>query len=171
MMRTRLPVFAFFAILFVGVSFFFLSGEARSETAPGWSLPDLNGKMVKLSDFKGKVVVLNFWATYCPPCIAEIPDFIEVQKEFRGQPVAIIGVSLDSVQPSEVAAFVKKQDINYTILIGTEEVGDKYSPNSIIPVTFIIKPDGKVADKQEGAVSKAYLESHIKELLPSATVK
>jgi len=155
--------------MFVGLGFLFLSNHARSETAPDWSLKDLDGKAINLSDFKGKIVILNFWATWCPPCRAEIPDFIDVAKQYQGKGVIIVGLSVDSIQPSEVAAFAKKAGINYPIVMSTDDLAQKYGAAEAIPVTCIIAPDGSIADKQVGMVSKDYLESNIKKLLPAVT--
>jgi len=167
-MRSRYSLIASIALLLVGMGFLFLATQARAEMAPPWSLQDLNGKTVKLSDFKGKVLVMNFWATWCPPCRAEIPDFIEIAKEYHGKGVAIIGISMDSVQPSEVATFVKKAGINYPIVMGTDDVANKYGAVEAIPVTVIIAPDGTIVAQQVGMVDKDYLEGYIKKLLPSA---
>lgn len=164
-MRSRFSIFTLGLVLIVGLGFFFFSSEARSEIAPAWSLDDLQGKPVKLSDFKGKIVVLNFWATWCPPCVAEIPDFIEIEKEYRGKGVAVVGVSIDSLQPSEVAVFVKKAGINYPIVMSTDEVTTKYGADDGVPITLIIRPDGTIADKHLGIVTKDYLEGHIQKLL------
>ncbi len=168
-MRSRYSIFALFPVLLVGLGFFFFSNNARSETAPDWSLKDLDGKAIKLSDFKGQIVIVNFWATWCPPCRAEIPDFIAIEKEYRDKGVVIVGFSVDSVQPSEVAAFVKKAGINYPIVMSTDEIAQSYGVTEGIPVTCVIAPDGSIADRQLGMVSKDYLEGHIKKLLPAVT--
>jgi len=166
-MQTRRSLVPLFVALVSGLGFFISSCEARSETAPDWSLKDLDGKTVKLSDFKGKVIVLNFWATWCPPCRAEIPDFIDLEKEYASKGVAVIGLSLDSIQPSEVAAFAKNNGINYPIVMSTDEVAQKYGVSEGIPVTCIIGPDGKIADTHLGMVKKSYLEDWIKKFLPA----
>jgi cytochrome c biogenesis protein CcmG/thiol:disulfide interchange protein DsbE len=167
-MHVRSSVFASLAVLLVGFSLLFFSAEAKDAAAPNWSLKDLDGKTVKLSDFKGQVLILNFWATWCPPCVAEIPDFIEVEKEYHGKGVAVVGISIDSIQPSEVAAFAKKRGINYPVLMSTDEVAAAYGADQAVPITVVIKPDGTIADKQQGMVSKSYLENQIAKLLPAA---
>jgi peroxiredoxin len=166
-MRTRYSLFVFLAALMAGLIFF--SGSARAEAAPDWSLKDLDGKTVNLADFKGKIVVLNFWATWCPPCRAEIPDFISLEKEYSDKGVAVVGLSVDSIAPSEVATFVKKVGINYPILMSTDDAAQKYGKYGVsegIPVTVIIRPDGTVADSHLGMVEKGYLEDQVKKLLP-----
>jgi len=167
-MRARYSFYAFFTVIIAVLVFSLCASHAQAETAAPWSLKNLDGKTVSLSDFKGKIVILNFWATWCPPCRAEIPDFINLQKEYESKGVAIIGLSLDSIQPSEVAAFVKKQGINYPIVMGTDDVAQKYGVSEGIPVTCIIAPDGTIIDKHLGMVDNAYLEAQVKKLL-SAT--
>ncbi len=156
-----------YLVAFVAGLGIFLSVPARAETAPDWSLTDLDGKAIKLSDFKGKVVILNFWATWCPPCRAEIPDFIDLQKQYQGKGVEIIGLSVDSDPPAQVAKFVTKASINYPIVMSTEDLAQKYGVTEGIPVTCIIGPDGAIADKHLGMVDKAYLEGWVKKLLPA----
>ena len=168
-MRYRFSIFTSPMILVAGLGFFLLSCNARSEIAPAWSLKDLDGKTVQLSDFKGKVVILNFWATWCPPCVAEIPDFITVQKEYGDKGVVVIGLSVDSVQPSEVAAFVKKAGINYPIVMCTDKIADAYKTEEGVPWTFFVAPDGKLAATHQGGVDKSYLEGYIQKLLPDAS--
>jgi len=123
--------------------------------------------MIHMADFKGKIVVLNFWATWCPPCRAEIPDFINLQKEYEGKGVIIIGLSLDSAAPSEVVAFAKKAGINYPIVMSTDEIAQQYGVKEGIPVTTIVGPDGAIVDSHLGKVEKGYLEAQVKKLLPA----
>jgi peroxiredoxin len=165
-MRQRFSSLVYLAVLIVGLGLFF-SGQTRAETAPDWSLTDVDGKAIKLSDFKGKIVILNFWATWCPPCRAEIPDFIDLQKQYQGKGVEIVGLSVDSDPPAKVAAFAKKNGINYPIAMSTEDLAQQYGVTEGIPVTCIIAPDGTIADKHLGMVDKDYLEGWVKKLLPS----
>jgi cytochrome c biogenesis protein CcmG/thiol:disulfide interchange protein DsbE len=153
-------------VLVAGLFVTSCGGEAApSKAAPDWSLPDLAGKTVKLSDFKGKVVILNFWATWCPPCLAELPDFIAIQKEYQDKGVVVIGLSVDSIQPSQVAAFVKQKGINYPVVMCTEEVAEAYAPDGIIPATFIVDQGGKVVASHSGMVTNDYLEGYLKQLV------
>jgi cytochrome c biogenesis protein CcmG/thiol:disulfide interchange protein DsbE len=138
-----------------------------SGAAPAFTLVDVNGKSVSLADFKGKVVILDFWATWCPPCKREIPDFIKLQSEYGSKGVQIVGIALD--QPGKVEAFVKDNGMNYPVLMGTNEVAASYGGVEAIPTTFIIDKSGKIVTKYEGFRPKETFESQIKKLLWSST--
>jgi thiol-disulfide isomerase/thioredoxin len=98
--------------------------------APAWELKDLNGNAVKLSDFKGKVVILDFWATWCPPCRAEIPHFVELQDKYGKQGLVIVGISLDEGGPGVVSSFVKANKINYPIVMGNLDIAQQPQESS-----------------------------------------
>ena len=134
-----------------------------SGVAPGFTLVDMNGRSVSLADFKGKVVILDFWATWCPPCKREIPDFIKLQSEYGSKGLQIVGIALD--QPNKVQAFVKDNGMNYPVLLGTDEVAANYGGVEAIPTTFIIDKNGKIVKNYEGFRSKETFESQIKKLL------
>ncbi len=125
--------------------------------APEFALKDLTGKNISLSDYRGKVVFLNFWATWCPPCRAEIPDFIEIYRDYQDKGMAIIGVSVDRDE-EVVAGFVKKNEINYPVVMYTQKLISDYQPGNAIPVTIIIDPEGKIRFKKVGAVDKGFLK-------------
>lgn len=138
------------------------AGEVAG-SAPGFTLSDIGGKSVSLSDFRGKVVVLDFWATWCPPCRREIPDFINLQKEYGSRGVQIVGVALD--EPAKVQAFVRQNGMNYPVLLGTDDIALKYGGIQGIPTTFVIDRKGKIVSKFEGFRPKDVFESEIKKLL------
>ncbi len=135
------------------------------ETAPSWSLPGLDGKTVNLSDFKGKVVILDFWATWCPPCREEIPSFIQIQKDLSEKGVVVVGIALDEEGASAVKPFAKKKGINYPLVIGAKSTTEAYGGIEGIPTTFIINRDGKIVGKHIGLTTK---EEFLKELGISA---
>ncbi len=112
--------------------------------APSFTLRDLNGKQVSLSDFEGKVVILDFWATWCPPCVKEIPHFIALYDEYKDQEVAMVGISLDSKGVGVVNSFVRKHRINYPILMADGRVQGTYGGIRSIPTTFVIDPAGRI---------------------------
>ena len=141
----------------------------KAGPAPNWDLKDLNGKSVKLSDFKGKVVILDFWATWCPPCRAEIPHFVELQNQYKDKGLVIVGVSLDEGGPAVVSSFVKEQKINYPIVMGNEDVSTAYGNIQAIPTTFVIDTNGNIVGRHEGFTEESVFESEIQKLLPTAT--
>jgi len=134
-------------------------------SAPDFALEDLDGDVVRLSDHKGKVVFLNFWATWCPPCRAEIPYFIELVDKYGDDGFEVIGVDLDPRDFSKVQAFVDEQGINYTVLYDTKGVSGMYGGIQSIPTTFVINRDGKVVEQIVGSRPKNVFESIIKKWL------
>lgn len=140
-------------------------GNAASigENAPDFTLTDINGKQVSLMDFKGQVVILNFFASWCPPCRQEIPDFIELQKQYGDQGFSVVGVALVSLEDAK--SFAAKTKINYTILVDDGKVSGIYGPIRSIPTTFIIGRDSRIAKMYIGARTKDVFEKDIKELL------
>ena len=113
--------------------------------APDFTLKDESGKQVKLSDFRGKVVLLNFWATWCGPCGLEIPWFVEFERQYRSKGLEILGVSMDEEGWQAIKPFVTEHCINYRVLLGDDSVSQLYGGVDSLPTTFIIDRDGKVA--------------------------
>lgn len=137
----------------------------ENRLAPNWQLQDLEGKSVKLSDFKGKVVLLNFWATWCPPCRREIPDFVALQKQYADKGLVIIGVSMDEGGAEVVKPFAKKIGINYPIVLGDQKTAAAYGGIQVVPTTFVIDKTGKIAAQHEGGADRTTFEAEIKKLL------
>ena len=135
--------------------------------APDFELKDINGKMVKLSDFRGKAVVLNFWATWCPPCKTEIPWFEDLQDKYGNQGLAIVGVALDDASDKEIAEFAKDMKMNYPVLIGKEETSDLYGGVEALPTTFYIDRSGKIMTSIPGLVDQREIEANIVKALNS----
>jgi len=131
--------------------------------APAFTLTGLDGRPVSLSDFRGKVVVLDFWATWCPPCKREIPDFIDLQKEYGSKDLQIVGIALD--EPDKVQAFARQNGMNYPVLLGTDDVAMRYGGIEGIPTTFVIDKSGKIVAKFEGFRPREVFETEIKKLL------
>jgi thiol-disulfide isomerase/thioredoxin len=156
-------------VLILGV--LFITSYLRADPAPPWTLQDLHGKTVNLSDFRGKIVVLDFWATWCPPCRAEIPHFIDLQKQYGDQGLAVIGISLDDGGPDAVADFVKKSGINYTIVLGNGDVTERYGHIQGIPTTFVINQQGNIVSKYAGLTEASVIEGDVKKLLPTTVSK
>ncbi len=133
--------------------------------APDFALPDVKGKIVRLSDFSGKVVILNFWATWCPPCREEIPHFIELYRKYRSSGFEMVGISMDMVGPEVAKSFIKEFGINYSILMGNEEVTLIYGGIRGIPTTFVIDRQGRIHKKFVGYRGKETVEKLLKTLL------
>jgi thiol-disulfide isomerase/thioredoxin len=142
-------------------------GEAGHPLAPAFSLTDITGQQLKLSDFQGKVVVLDFWATWCGPCRIEIPGFIELQKRYGAQGFTMVGISMDD-SPEPVVDFYKELQMNYPVAVGNDRLGELYGGIPGLPTTFLIGRDGRIYAKHVGATDPAVFESEIKELLAIA---
>ena len=150
------------------VSFLCVISDAQSiqqQKAPNFLLKTYSGKTIELAKMKGKVVLVNFWATWCGPCRAEIPDFIKVYNTYKSKGLEIVGVSLDDDGWSVVKPFVEKNKINYPIVLGDAEVAQQYGGIQGIPTTFFVNKDGNIVDHQVGMLTKAILEQKIKSLL------
>ncbi|PYX57577.1 MAG: alkyl hydroperoxide reductase [Acidobacteria bacterium] len=165
-------------MLYVGLHMARRSGRlptpriTRSTVAPDFSLESLEGKTMRLSDFRGKAVLLNFWATWCGPCKIEMPWFVELQQKYGSQGLQVVGVAMDDASKEDIAKFAKEMGVNYPVLIGKEAVGDSYGGIPALPETFFIGRDGKVVDKILGLRGKAEIEDAIKKALntqPTAT--
>jgi cytochrome c biogenesis protein CcmG/thiol:disulfide interchange protein DsbE len=136
-----------------------------SQTAPDFILKDASGADVRLSDYKGKVVLLNFWATWCGPCKAEIPWFEEFQRNYAGQGLSVIGISMDEDGWKVVRPYMEATRINYRIAIGDYALAQKYGGVTSLPETFLISRDGRIAGRHVGVVGKSDYESEIVQLL------
>jgi peroxiredoxin len=132
--------------------------------APNFSLDDSQGKTIQLSDFRGKVVLLDFWATWCHGCKTEIPWYMEFDNKYKENGLAVIGVSMDEDGWKSVKPFVAEHKINYPIVVGNQDLGKLYSVETL-PVTLLIDRDGKIAEAHMGMVEKAAFENEIKALL------
>lgn len=129
--------------------------------APRWQLKDLNGKTVTSDELKGKVVVVDFWATWCPPCRVEIPGYIALQEKYGKDGLAIVGVSLDQGGAEVVKPFADKNRINYTMLMADEAVVSAFGGVEAIPTTFLIDRSGQVRDRKQGMEETAEYEKKI----------
>ena len=137
------------------------------KTAPGFALNDSKGVPIRLSDYKGRVVLLNFWATWCHGCVLEIPWFIEFQDKYRNSGLSVIGVSMDE-DWKPVKAYIENKKVNYPVVIGNEGLGKLYGLNSM-PMTLLIDRNGKIAASYTGVVDKGVCESKLGMLLQEST--
>jgi len=163
---TRVPVSTLMVAMVASALVSFVPNARAAEpqpAAPAWTLKDVEGKTVQSSDFKGKVVILDFWATWCPPCKKEIPDFIELQKKYGEKGLVIVGVSLDEQGPSVVKPFITQLGISYPIVMGDEKIVQDFGGVEGIPTTFIIDREGKIVGRH---VAFTPLETFEKEIAP-----
>ena len=136
----------------------------NSSKAPDFAVKDLKGREISLSNYSGKVVFLNFWATWCGPCKAEIPDFIEAYKQYKDKGMEIIGISVDRRNLNSVLKFVEKYKINYPVVMSTDKIQKDYEPGPYIPTTIIIDQEGKIRYKHIGYMSKEALNDYFLKL-------
>jgi thiol-disulfide isomerase/thioredoxin len=135
----------------------------RGSMAPGFELKSVaDGKPVQLSSYHGKAVLLNFWATWCGPCKIEMPWLVDLQKKYSPQGLEIVGVAMDDASDKEISDFAHKMGVNYTILKGTEKVGDLYGGVDRLPLTYYIDRSGKVVDEIVGLASESEIEKDIR---------
>ncbi len=132
--------------------------------APAFTLTDINGHPLQLADYKGKVVLLDFWATWCAPCRSEIPKFVSWQKQYGSQGLQVIGISMDD-DAKPVRAFMQQFGIDYPVAVGDAKLADQYGGVLGLPVTFVIGRDGQIYHKHVGLTDLALLEGEIKQLL------
>jgi peroxiredoxin len=134
------------------------------KAAPGFTLTDSTGAPVRLSDYKGKVVLLNFWATWCHGCKLEIPWFMEFESRFKDSGLVVIGVSMDDDGWKSVKPYLELKKMNYPVVIGSENLAKQYGLASM-PMTVLIDREGKIAALHTGVVDKAACEDEIGKLL------
>ena len=139
--------------------------DVKGQQAPQFSLKSLDGKTVQLADYKGKAVLLNFWATFCQPCKIEMPWFVDLQNKYGPEGLQVIGVSMDDASETDIAKFAQKLGVNYPIVIGQESTSEAYGGIPFLPTTFYISRDGKVVDKVFGLKGKSEIEESVKKAL------
>jgi len=153
-------------VVLIGVGLYSMRRKHGPEhrPAPDFNLPQLNGQTLQLSSYRGKVVLLDFWATWCVPCRAEIPHFVELQQKYGDRGLQIIGVSMDdSSEP--VRDFYQQFHMNYPVVMGTAKTGELYGGVLGLPIAFVIGKVGLIDSKKIGAVDMTLLEREIQKLL------
>ena len=137
----------------------------QSNKAPALVLKDLRGRTVRVSDYRGQVVLLNFWATWCPPCRAEMPELVKWQREYRSRGLRVIGITHPPTRRAAVRKFTRSIGVNYPILLGTKETKVLFDPGETLPLTVVIDREGNVREHIEGILFQEEFEEKIKPLL------
>jgi cytochrome c biogenesis protein CcmG/thiol:disulfide interchange protein DsbE len=141
------------------------SAHAVAQKAPNFKLKAQDGKIVELAKLKGKVVVVNFWATWCGPCRKEIPGFMDVYNQYKSKGLEIVGVSLDEEGWDVVRPYLARMPIPYPVVVGDGALADAYGGIDAIPATFIIDKNGNIARKHIGYMDRTEFERIVKAML------
>lgn len=142
-----------------------LGNKLQNQPAPDFALNTPDGKTLKLSDYRGKAVLLNFWATWCEPCKIEMPWFVDLQNKYGPQGLQVLGVAMDDAPVKDISDFTQKMRVNYPIVIGKEEVGTQYGGVQYLPSTFYIGRDGKILERVFGLRSRSEIEANVQKAL------
>ncbi len=163
--------FILLAVLLTAQTFTAVSQTPSNQSAPAFVLKDLRGRTLRLSDYKGRVLLINFWATWCAPCLVEMPDLVKLQKEYESRGLQIIGVNCPPTTRKSVKGVARKLKINYPILFGTDKVSDAYYATSVLPTTIIVDRDGKIRGRILGILAPEEFDRSVKPLLTDANQK
>lgn len=155
----------FLALAAIALSAFGQSATSQQTIAPSFELKDLKGQTFRLSDYKGKVVLLNFWATWCAPCRAEMPDLVKLQKEYQTKGLQIVGVTYPEYTRAAVRQFARRLKLNYPILYGTRDLAVKYNVGEVLPTTIVIDREGMIRARILGILEADEFEQSVKPLL------
>ncbi len=139
--------------------------EQARKAAPAFTLPDAKGAQIGLSSYKGKVVLLNFWATWCTGCKEEIPWFIDFQTKYQSKGLAVLGVSMDDEGWKVVNAWLAEHPLNYKVLLGNDAMANLYGGVDALPMTLLIDRTGKIVASHTGVVDRAVCEKELQDLL------
>jgi len=134
------------------------------DPAPAFSLRDLSGQTLDLASYRGKVVLIDFWATWCVPCREEIPHFVALQDKYRARGLVVIGISMDDTEPP-VRAFYQKYGMNYPVAMGDAKLADRFGGILGLPVAFLVDRGGRIARRHDGQTAAAVFEKEIVALL------
>ena len=154
-----------FLLLFCMLPMLTFAGEIQ------FSAADIAGKQYKLSDYRGKWVVVNYWATWCPPCLDEIPELIEFHEQYKKDKAVVLGVSYEEVDSGDLKKFIDEYFISYPVLIGDISLPPPFGPLFGLPTTYVISPKGELVYTQVGGVTKDWLEQAMKLKTKHVSVK
>jgi thiol-disulfide isomerase/thioredoxin len=148
---------AIFLLLILATQSSVVGGQAeekaspdRPPPAPQFALKDFEGRVAPLKKYRGKIVVINFWATWRPPCLAKIPEFVRLQRSYRNQGLQVIGITYPPVNPARVRRLAVKFQINYPLLFGTRRIAKLYEVTNVLPVTIIVGRQGRLEGRING---------------------
>jgi len=137
----------------------------QDRQAPEVVLKNLSGQLVRLDSYKGKIVLLNFWATWCPPCRAEMPDLVKWQRQFQGKGLQVVGITYPPTKVRDVRQFTRRIKVNYPILLGSKDTKVLFDSSDTMPVTIILDRNGMVKDRIEGIILPEEFAQKVKPLL------
>lgn len=147
-----------------------LVGDVRGVQAPDFELTSLDGKRVKLSDYRGKAVLLNFWATWCSPCKVEMPWFVDLQKKYGNDGLVVVGIAMDDTETDKIAQFASEMGVNYPVLLGTDKVSEQYGNVEFLPTSFYIDRQGRIVGKGTGLLGRGEVEENVQKALASRVI-
>ncbi len=144
-----------------------LAGAAQA----GFTMQDNKGRVHHLEDYRGKWLLVNFWATWCPPCLEEIPDLIKLYDAHKGKDLEILGVAMSYQDPKYVSDFADSMFINYPVVLGTPELAAQIGPVPGLPTSYLFNPQGEIVARQVGGLTKEGVESYIRKNTPAKKAK
>lgn len=137
------------------------SSQQKTPRAVDFVLPDTSGTMRSLSDYRGKWVIINYWATWCKPCLEEIPQLVKLSREYRRHKVVVLGIDYESLKPEKLRAFMRDHHMNYPVLRTSPTAAQKLGPILGLPTTYLVAPDGAIASTQVGKITHTGIEQLI----------
>ncbi len=144
----------------------FFTTASFSHAEDNFSLVDMTGKTHQLKDYRGRWVIINYWATWCPPCLEEVPDLVSAYDEYKNQNLMIIGIAFEYPSAQAVAKFVDDMLISYPIVLGNNKIASQIGEASILPSSYIYNPQGKLVQIKHGIINKAFVENLLKPSKP-----